>query len=319
MTTVQQFRIRENKLVGPIPEEARFWRNVTEFDVSGNSLTGSIPSFFADFKTLQKLDLKANRFSGSFSVLDQMKDFSALESVDVSLNDFTGPLPTQLFQSHSLKFFDASQNCLNGEIGDFVCAGNIQTLSLNGVSSGASCRITLDDPLNAFRATLTHPVHGKLPKCIIEKPGVIQVYMEGNRIQGDLEGVIVGANLTELGLGSNELRGALSPSILQHPFRFLDLSYNKFEGDLAAVDESCAMSVPQTNMTRRMAVNRFSDMVPRCYHDLTDIDILSGNRFNCNDEYLLPPEDDSSESTICGSRDFELSILLYLCFAAGGS
>lgn len=317
LSLLETLQIGSNKLQGILPPEIGNIITATYISVDHNMLTGTIPLSIARMTGLKTVELNNNRFSGSLDILNEMHNFSSIEFIDVSYNDFSGGLPKILFISPSLKYFDASKNCLTQRIPSTICLSNLNTLSINGLSSGRSCRNQFLDILGIFKSHPATKVEGSLPLCILQMPSMQQLYVNGNLLNGDLSSVEPGPNLKELGLGTNLIEGTISAALLTHDFSMLDLSYNRIVGDLRAFDDNfvtCDAGPNSTvfhNRTLSLKVNRLSGLIPICFDEIGDINVIGGNYFDCNEHHRLPSDDPAAESSTCGSVEFDNSLIAY--------
>lgn len=94
----------------------------------------------------------------------------------------------------------------------------------------------------------------------------------------------------------------------------MDLSFNKLDGTLAAIDGTSYAS------GLKLESNRISGNIPPSYRSLDDVDILDGNLFECSaDMRELPEHDDKKATYECASQSFDTSLYIWdavLCLAA---
>lgn len=113
--------------------------------------------------------------------------------------------------------------------------------------------------------------------------------------------VVISESLSTLSLSHNELMGDIPPQIQNRPWTALDLSYNKFTGDL-----SSSYPALSDNSSLSLQVNRLSGDIPHSLKYATNIELLSGNVFDCSyDRRELPVNDHKSIIYECGSDDFD--------------
>lgn len=89
---LQELRLDENSLKGPIPPELGILSDIHTLNLSHNQLNGSIPRTFSNLKKIESLDLSNNKLSGG--------------------------IPPDLVQLHFLSFFSVANNNLSGHTPD---------------------------------------------------------------------------------------------------------------------------------------------------------------------------------------------------------
>ncbi len=333
-TRVQNFRVFNNSLTGTIPESYSAMKRLSSFCIQHNSFRGTMPAFFKNMSYLKYFVVNDNFFTGTLPSITnatklatffvQYNNFTGtldhvlspsnhprLQSVDFSNNAFTGSLPASIFSSRSIESISVSSTCLQTKIPDNVCdLSKLKVLVLNGLDSAPSCRINIL-PWLGFKAYYFHSKPTTIPSCIYSLGYLRTLQLAGNLYSGSLEGVSLGANLTELILSHNNLRGSIPDSFqLKKYWSKLDLSYNKLDGTLRSdfnIQESSYLS---------LQVNRISGSVPQSTLALPrgSIYILDGNLFNCNsDRSDIPKNDEPAyEKFSCGSEELWRALLFAL-------
>jgi Leucine-rich repeat (LRR) protein len=355
---LQRFDASDNMLTGTIPESVGELRMVQNFTASGCYLSGSIPDEIGQMRALQYLALFDNlltstlpaslKLAGSLIVLllhnNQLRGaligaFNAthqgsISTIQLSENGFTGEIPADLFALPQLETAILGTNCFQGVIPAAICnASALQTLSLNGLRSGAPCRKPLLS-LISEAYTLTHPIRNGIPTCLFEMTSLNTLQVSGSGITGTLPGNIqLGSNLIELALSHNKLTGTI-PHVFQRRIWYdLDLSSNKLKGTLSADFASVppeltnstllrfSFNFNSTNIKERyhttaalaLSDNRLSYKVPQILTDMENITVLTGNLFGCDlDHSDLPKHDSGRYAYNCGSNSFNASYAAYM-------
>jgi hypothetical protein len=113
--TLRILSLRENNLIGSIPNEISLLSSLNMLDVSSNFLYGSIPPAINTLSTLSILDLHENYLDGSFPK-EFFSDLKMLMAIDASYCWLTGELPSTIGQLTSLEKVNLMNNSLSGTI-----------------------------------------------------------------------------------------------------------------------------------------------------------------------------------------------------------
>ncbi len=107
-------QLKNNNLVGTIPEELDAISDLKGLDFRQNSLSGPIPSEIGNISQLVSLYLTENSLSGSIPA--KLGQLSQLEQLWLDDNSLTGEIPKELGQLTSLKEIILNENSLSGSI-----------------------------------------------------------------------------------------------------------------------------------------------------------------------------------------------------------
>jgi hypothetical protein len=171
-----------------------------------------------------------------------------------------------VFELPSLRILSASENCFSSLEAASAVPGrarksHLQTVQLNGLSSGASCIA----PYFHASSLLPHPGYRPLaflsqpiPSALWALPNLTSLYLEGNGFTGRIDvGNFSAASsaLVNVSLANNRLTGPIPMALQQHgKFATLDLSYNMLSGGVSA--SFAVSSAPGSTLA--LAVNRLS-------------------------------------------------------------
>lgn len=316
LTALEVLDLSANLLTGTVPPGLFPQRSpLLSVSLSSNFLTGSVPSTLANLASLLALTIDHNKFTS----LPDLSALISIKTIDISFNLIRGYLPATLFASHpNLESVVASSNSFVGELpAEEICsARRLSVLVLDGLGLG------LPEHAGA--------ISGGIHPCILSLPNLTTLHLAGNGIDGSL---VLQKNpaqsLQDLSLGHNRLTGPIPQRLLAAAgqFRTLDLSFNRFRGDLGA------MATPQFYSTVLLLVNRLSGSIPeRILRTLPPpptgqsgsrdrvFSILEGSMFDCNaledTVRTLPQEDPFVKRFQCGSDSFDkylISLATVVC------
>jgi hypothetical protein len=207
---------------------------------------------------------------------------------------------------------------------------------MDGLHASSLCSTKLFSTDSQAAYTNAKSVHGHIPSCLFNLPYITVLHLSGNNLYGSLPALSnISDSLLSLILANNELVGNVPPIFWSHPFYYLDLSFNRFNGLLDAshiprhfhrqyqnisarikasvtrneakdtiVDTSTVLLQLNGSATFNVSlqVNRFSGVIPSQYSHASVINILDGNMFFCNAlRSDLPVHDPQVATYQCGS------------------
>jgi Leucine-rich repeat (LRR) protein len=359
LARLERFDVSYNEFTGTIPDSVCNWNAVQNFTATNCHFSGSIPAAIGEMAHLQYLSLHDNQLtstlpaslklasslvvlllhnnqlSGTLSGVFNASTQRQLSTIQLSENGFTGDIPEDLFALPQLETVILGTNCFHGELPEAICdATKLQTLSLNGLSTGAPCRTPLF-PLISEAYTTSHPVHHGIPQCLFEMETINTLQISGNGIGGTLPtDAVLGPNLIALELSHNKLTGTIPPAFQRRIWYDLDLSSNKLKGTLNGDFATEAPALTNSTLTHFefqfnstniqekyhtaaslvLSENRLSHLVPNILVGMQNISILRGNLFGCDFDHADLPREDGAEYTYnCGSNSFNASYTAYMC------
>jgi Leucine-rich repeat (LRR) protein len=333
---LQDLEIGDNFLSGSLPAAFANFRRLEEFDASHNLFTGHVDFLFngstaAELDVLEYIDLSNNAFSGS--IPESMFAGARLRPLNIVVlyqNCFTGSLPSAICE-----------------------AGNLTTLILDSVSSAPACDVRFTGFWkDLFKVVIgKRSLQGTIPSCIWSMRSLETLHLAGNGLAGvlphDLQPVMAMNRtiygLNDVNLASNVFSGSIPLSWQEWPWKSLDLSGNKLNGILSegfVVNNTCSESEEMMQSdddyyieyfddggsssssatgnstqlcgTVDLTVNRLSGRIPTAFRFAEGVNILDGNLFDCRAE-TIPVNDPVSAQYICGSDDFNDSLILWIC------
>ncbi|XP_027080776.1 protein TOO MANY MOUTHS-like [Coffea arabica] len=210
--SLQTLVLRENGLVGPIPNELGNLTRLKVLDLHKNELNGSIPGSLGRITGLRSLDLSGNQLSGLIPDLS----FPQLNVLDLNQNHLVGSIPTTLMNCPSLIKLDMSRNCLSGPIPESI--------------SGLENLILLDLGYNSLA--------GPLPASLKELNFLQALILNGNPTMSTTipSSIFDGLkDLVVLILSENNLQGIIPESLGRlRKIRVIHLDGNKLNGSIPA-------------------------------------------------------------------------------------
>lgn len=313
--SLEELIVASNALSGSLDADMMgLMPNLTTLRIGNNHLTGTLPSSLLKLTLLEVFLANNNSFTGNLHNLVNLENASfqwSVNNIDVSNNMLTGEIPSQLFLSTKLQTFAASTNCLSGTLPEDICRANSLTaLILDGMKTAPACRHRVFRESwgvsSAFVLKKPAP-KGTIPECLFQMPALQTLHLAGNLLSGTLPAVEISQSLVNLSVAHNVLTGTL-PTLLQNKqWETLIVSYNRFTGTL-----SSSTAPMYNNGTFAAVVNRLSGDVPSTLLMALNIQVLSGNTFQCDaTQSNLPKYDNKTSSYSCGSDSVNRSLLVW--------
>ncbi|XP_059667960.1 putative receptor-like protein kinase At3g47110 isoform X2 [Cornus florida] len=227
-------RLGGNQLSGNIPSGIENLFNLTELQLQKNKLTGSIPTSIGNLKMLGRLDLSENELSGH--IPSSLSNITQLFALYLEKNQLIGSIPSSFGNFRYLQELDLSQNRLNGTIPKNVMGISSLTITLNLGQN------QLIGPLPSQVGELKNlgyldvsenRLSGEIPNSIGTCVTLERLRMEGNSLEGSIPLAFSSLRgLQDLDLSRNNLSGAIPEYLEQIPIKNLNLSFNRFDGEL---------------------------------------------------------------------------------------
>jgi hypothetical protein len=225
-------------------------------------------------------------------------------------------IPEDYISLPQLRVIALSKNCFEGSIPSTVCsATNLTVLAMDGLGNAESCQHKLFPRTVIDSYTLTNPIEGTFPYCLLELPSITVIHLSGNGLTGTIpEQIALSQNLTELSISYNRIRGHIPRSFFTHRWVSMDISFNKFEGQLEN------FNLPSVNGTTSYSLteNRLSGLIPDVFNSISNLNLLEGNMFDCpirNGMNVLPENDPGAQSYSCGSQNVNNSLNIWVTIA----
>ena len=328
--SLQYLDIHSNLIGGEINFSLlSYMGHLVEIDISDNlftSITYDAPRnlLAPNFDSLSILNISYNHIAGEIEELFQYGVLHNLTLIDLTHNKLDGGIPSRLFHSPNLSLALLGDNCFSGPISTSICMANkLKVVILDGASSGSQCDSFFPNGLSGLKLFFNlharfvrQKLGGSIPSCLWSLPELSVLHLSGNGITGAISNIEIGHNaskLNDLNLAVNSLTGSIPISIQQKGFQQLDLSNNRFSGELNHLSIN-----KEINSTLKLAHNRLSgrllDKVVNDLEAVTTLDILQGNFFSCGafgheKQYYLPTSDKYYNEYFCLGSNLNAAIL----------
>jgi Leucine-rich repeat (LRR) protein len=211
---------------------------LNELYLNTNLLSQNIPNTIGKLLQLQFLYVYENNLKGTIPV--EFSFLVNLTSFYIHSNQLSGSLPSFLFQP-SLKAIVAASNCFTGSIPESICQseGLIEVV-LDGLHGSSYCTKKLF-PIDPQSSSIlsSDVLYGNIPSCLFGLQYLTILHLSGNNLAGSLPSDLnLSSSLQSVILSNNRLKGSIPRSFTDHGFYYLDLSFNRFNGDLLSRKQS---------------------------------------------------------------------------------
>lgn len=295
---LESLHLGENDLEGPIPVEITRLSRLKSLDLNYNAISGKLPPEIGDLSELVALSLFDNQLTGQ--IPPEIGKLTKLAYLDLCYNQLSGPIPAEIGNMRDMQYLmvcgiDGSPhegNRLSGEIPSTI--GNLTRLrilelganQLTGPIPPEIGNLTLLDSLNLYSNLLTD-----VPEEIGGLRNIKSILLYGNRLSGPIPPTIgnlprlvrlnVGIGLTS---GNNLLSESIPPEIGQLAnLEELDLGGNRLRGPVPE-------TIGDLRRLRRLELgsNYLSGTIPSSIGNLTRLERFAA----CPDslEGPIPPE-----------------------------
>ncbi|XP_031374127.1 receptor-like protein Cf-9 [Punica granatum] len=225
--------LRENKLVGQIPEIFVPENNLRTIRLCQNRLGGTLPRSLANCKNLEVLDLSINELEGHFPYwLDTLPN---LQVLNLRSNKLSGLIKSsknnQTFPK--LHIFDLSDNCFYGPLPASYIA-NFIAMKDEVRSSLQYMRVNYSQGIQTYQDSVTVVLKGVEIKLVRILTMFTAIDFSQNLFEGEIPELIGDLKaLKGLNLSHNNLTGN-TPSSMGNltNLEWLDLSSNKLSGEI---------------------------------------------------------------------------------------
>ncbi|XP_076961048.1 receptor-like protein EIX2 [Bidens hawaiensis] len=286
-----------NNLIGSVPQNIGYLKNLITFDLGFNFISGQIPDSIGSLTNLKTLVLNANLITGT--IPNSIGRLSLLDRLDLSNNQLTESLPESLGSLQKLTFFSVYNNLLNGSVSvrDFSNLTALKTLRAE------NNKLTL------------HPNDRKWVP-----PFQLQVLRIGSWDLGPNipSWLRFQRNLTELDISNTNISDIM-PDWFWTTFsgiEFLNTSHNKIRGKLPH-----DLSFLSANAVVDLSDNRFEGPLPASFNrpDLTFLDLSNNHLSESLEQFLCPRIQESRLLKVLNLADNNLSGVIPDCWGTWDS
>ncbi|ONI29519.1 hypothetical protein PRUPE_1G200700, partial [Prunus persica] len=215
-TQLKYLYLGRNLIHGSIPEGIGNLTSLALLGMKNNYFSGSVPDAIGKLQKLQVLYLNFNNFSGP--IPSSLGNLTSLIKLFINVNRFDGSIPPSLGNCQSLLTLDVSNNRLTGTI----------PIEIFGISS-----------LSVYLRISNNSLTGSLPSEVGDLVNLVELDVSGNKLSVEipttLGSCIMLERLTmeEMDISHNNLSGEIPKFLEKLRFlKYLNLSYNDFEGEL---------------------------------------------------------------------------------------
>ncbi|XP_071717769.1 receptor-like protein 9DC3 [Rutidosis leptorrhynchoides] len=267
ITDLDRLYMYSNKLEGLLPPSICNLGRLSSLDLSNNSLGGVIPQCFGNLSNLAIMNLGNNDFHGT--IPNTIGYPGTLQWLILKGNNLQGELPNSLSNCHDLGVLDLESNYLNGTFPDWLGGlSNLQVLNLRSnmfygpivtsyvVEVSFQSLLVLDLSHNRFV--------GQLPTKYFQSFNAMKHVIRGSTMPEYLN---IAVDMTVKG------QDLLFEYLLVN-YMIIDLSSNKFEGDIPNVIGNL-ISLKVLNLSH----NNLKGEIPYALGNLSEIESLD---LSCN-------------------------------------
>ncbi len=224
--------LRDNGLLGSLPENLSGLPDLEVLSLPLNSLAGPLSAAYGNASSLKQLILWGNRLSGAIPVA--LANLEQLEDLLLFRNLFDGIIPPELGRMQNLRRLWLDYNQLTGSIPvDLTELGMLEELFVDGNRLTGMLPAGLDKlrSVKSFYAG-GNKLTGPLPDALWRMPALENLQLSRNQHIGELSGDIAHApRLVSVLLSGNHLSGSIPEDLFRLPELIrLFLSDNQLEG-----------------------------------------------------------------------------------------
>ncbi|CAK9179474.1 unnamed protein product [Ilex paraguariensis] len=233
-TQLVQMVLDSNQISGSIPSVIANLSNLELLGMKENKFTGHIPPDFGKFQNLHVLALSRNQLSGN--VPSSLGNLSALTQLYLDRNNLQGNIPSSLGNCQNLNQLDLSWNNLNGTIPGHVLGISSLSIGLDLSYNHLIGSLVLEvgNLKNlGFLSVSKNMLSGKISSNLGSCQSLEFLHMDGNFFQGTIPSSFSSLKgIQVLDLSCNNLSGKIPEYFASFDLKYLNLSFNDFEGPI---------------------------------------------------------------------------------------
>ncbi|KAJ9693044.1 hypothetical protein PVL29_011956 [Vitis rotundifolia] len=287
LSNLEVLDLSNNSFSGIVPSSIRLMSSLKSLYLAGNHLNGSLPNKgFCQLNKLQELDLNSNFFQGILPPC--LNNLTSLRLLDLSYNLFSGNVSSSLLSNlTSLEYIDLSYNQFEGSFSfsSFANHSKLQVVILRSDNNKFEIETEYPVgwvPLFQLKAIVLSncKLIGDLPRFLQYQFRLTAVDLSHNNLTGSFLNWLLENNtrLEFLILRNNSLMGQLLPLTPNTIITLLDISDNRFDGQL---QEKVGHMIPNMEYLN-LSNNGFEGILPSSIAKMTSLVSLdlSANSFS---------------------------------------
>ncbi|XP_020686199.1 LRR receptor-like serine/threonine-protein kinase ERECTA [Dendrobium catenatum] len=233
LTYTEKLYLQGNRLTGPIPPELGNMTMLHYLELNDNQLTGSIPPELGKLTDLFDLNIANNYLEGT--IPDNLSSCVNLNSLNAHGNKLNGTIPRTFKNLDSMTYLNLSANNLKGPIPiELSRIGNLDTLDISSNMISGPIHSSIGDLEHLLKLNLSNNhLFGYLPPEFGNLRSIMEIDLSRNQLSGQIPqefGLL--QNLMLLRVENNNLSGGIMCLTNCPSLSVLNVSYNKFVGDI---------------------------------------------------------------------------------------
>ncbi|KAM7466602.1 hypothetical protein LguiB_014164 [Lonicera macranthoides] len=229
---LRHFAVADNQMYGQIPLGFGNLPNLETLHLGNNQFEGQIPYDIGNIQKLNRFHLAVTRVSGQIPF--SIGNLSFLSIVYLNNNALEGTIPSSIGKCKNLILLTLSENNLSGTIPKELCSAIALSISLD------LARNNLVGPIPSEVGNLKNLVEldvsenelsGEIPIELDSCISLVNISLKGNFFQGSIPLASL-RGVQNLDLSRNNLSGKVPIFLESFSLQSLNLSFNKFEGEL---------------------------------------------------------------------------------------
>ncbi|KAF4365483.1 hypothetical protein G4B88_025662 [Cannabis sativa] len=270
LPSLEYLHLKNNELVGLLPQWLGQLRNLVKLILNKNLLNGPIPKSLGSLQNITHLDLSKNRLNGTLP--ENLGKLSELSFLDVSFNQLTG----NITETHFLKLHKLDNLRLSSNFFTLTVSSNWtppfhvrKGLVLGSCHLGPSFPnwVRSQDKVQVLDFS-NASISSSIPDWFWETfSNIFLLNISFNQLKGQLPNPLKIAPYF-VDLSSNQFEGPIP--LLNAEIQYLDLSNNKFSGP---IPKNIGESLPYLQFLS-LSTNRIDGLIPNSIGNIQYLNVL---------------------------------------------
>ncbi|KAM7466621.1 hypothetical protein LguiB_014183 [Lonicera macranthoides] len=231
---LRYFGVAVNQMYGEIPLGFGNLANIERLELGNNQFEGQIPYDIGKIQKLNRFHLAVTRVSGQIPF--SLGNLSFLSLVYLANNALEGTIPSSIGKCKNLILLTLSENNLSGTIPKELFSASALSISLdlagNNLVGSMPPEVGNLKFLVEFDAS-ENKLSGEIPIELGNCISLVNISLKGNFFQGSIPLTFKSLrSVQNLDLSRNNLSGTVPIFLESFSLHSLNLSFNKFEGEL---------------------------------------------------------------------------------------